>query len=161
MKTRMFSKYIMTHHNKSAWRESGTQSRQGHSQNLKAVPQNFMEVFKVDDVTANDAIQKKQHLLRKEKLQISHNHYCLISIFSIKLLRKIRNLVFISKEITSQFQYFLDWNLYDDFTIWSANLSNCCRYTCILASLYYFWQNVHNALLANIYLFKVWIVTLE
>ena len=88
MKTRMFSKYIMTHHNKSAWRESGTQSRQGHSQNLKAVPQNFMEVFKVDDVTANDAIQKKQHLLRKEKLQISHNnHYSLICIFSIKLLK--------------------------------------------------------------------------
>ena len=61
---------------------------QGSSQILKAVPQNFMEVFKVDDVTTNDVIQKKQHLLRKEKLQISHsNHYCLISIFSIKLLR--------------------------------------------------------------------------
>ena len=63
---------------------------QGSSQILKAVPQNFMEVFKVDDVTANDVIQKKQHLLRKEKLQISHsNHYCLISIFSIKLLKRL------------------------------------------------------------------------
>ena len=40
---------------------------QGRSQNLKAVPQNFMEVFKVDDVTANDVIQEKKHLLRKEK----------------------------------------------------------------------------------------------
>ena len=75
---------------------------QGSSQILKAVPQNFMEVFKVDDVTTNDVIQKKQHLLRKEKLQISHsNHYCLISIFSIKLLKKTRNLVFISKGLTS------------------------------------------------------------
>ena len=82
---------------------------QGHSQNLKAVTRNFMEVFIVDDVTVNDVIQKKKHLLRKEKLQISHsNHYCLISIFSIKLLKKTRNLVFISKGITSQFQYFLD-----------------------------------------------------
>ena len=91
---------------------------QGRSQNLKAVPQNFMEVFKVDDVTTNDVIQKKQHLLRKEKLQISHsNHYCLINIFKIKLLRKTRNLVSISKEITSQFQYFLGGNLHDGFTV--------------------------------------------
>ena len=68
-----------------------------------------MEVFKVDDVTANDVMQKKQRILRKEKLQISHsNRYCLISIFSIKLLKKTQNLVFISKGITSQFQYFLD-----------------------------------------------------
>ena len=63
---------------------------QGRSQNLKAVPQNFMEVFKVDDVTAIDFIQKKQHLWRKENLQIFHsNHYCLISIFSIKLLERL------------------------------------------------------------------------
>ena len=33
-------------------------SVQGHSQNLKAVPQNFVEIFVVDDVTANDVIQK-------------------------------------------------------------------------------------------------------
>ena len=114
-----------------------------------------MEVFKVDDVTSNDVIQKKQHLLGKEKLQISHsNHYCLISIFSIKLLKKTRNLVFISKWITSQFQYFLDWNLYDFFKVRSSNYSNCCRYACILASLYYFWQKVYNALLANIFTFQ-------
>ena len=68
-----------------------------------------MKVFKVDDVTANDVIQKKNHLLRKENLQISHsNHYCLISIFSIKLLKKTRNLVIISQGITSQFQYFIE-----------------------------------------------------
>ena len=48
---------------------------QGRSQNLKAVPRNLMEVFKVDDVTANDVIQKKQYRLRKEKLQISHNNH--------------------------------------------------------------------------------------
>ena len=29
---------------------------------IKAVPQNFMEVLKVDDVTPNDVMQKKQHL---------------------------------------------------------------------------------------------------
>ena len=56
---------------------------QARSQNLNTVPQNFMKVFKVSDVTANDVIQKKQHRLRKEKLQISH-----ISIFNIKLLKK-------------------------------------------------------------------------
>ena len=62
----------------------------GAMQNLKAVPQNFMDVFKVDDISANDVIQEKQHLLRKENLQISHsNHYCLISIFSIKLLKRL------------------------------------------------------------------------
>ena len=76
-------------------------------QNLKAVAKNFMEVFIVDEVTANDVIRKKQHLLIKEKLQISHsNHYCLIGIFSIKLLKKTRNLVFISKGTT--FNNFLD-----------------------------------------------------
>ena len=95
---------------------------QGRSQYLKAVPQNFMEVFNVDDVTTNEVTLKKQLLLREENLQISHsNHYCLISIFSIKLLRKTQNLVFISKGIASQFQYFLDWNLYDDFTVRSSN----------------------------------------
>ena len=38
---------------------------QGRSQNLKEVPQNFTEVFNIDDVTANDVIQRSQH--RKEK----------------------------------------------------------------------------------------------
>ena len=34
---------------------------QGHSQNLKEVPQNFTEVFKIDDVTTNDVMQRNQH----------------------------------------------------------------------------------------------------
>ena len=38
---------------------------QGRSQNLKEVPQNFTEVFNIDDVTANGVIQKIQ--LRKVK----------------------------------------------------------------------------------------------
>ena len=38
---------------------------QGCSQNLKEVPQNFTEVFNIDDVAANDVIQRNQH--RKEK----------------------------------------------------------------------------------------------
>ena len=46
----------------------------GRSQNLKAAPQNFMELFKVDDVMAYDAMQKKQYHLRKEKLQIFHSN---------------------------------------------------------------------------------------
>ena len=89
---------------------------QGRSQNLKAVPQNLKEVFKVDDVTDNYVIKKKQHRLRKGKLQISN-----ISIFNIKLLKKTRNLIFISKGITFKFQYFSDWNLYDNFTVRPSN----------------------------------------
>ena len=88
---------------------------QGRSQNLKAVPQNFKEVFKVDDVTSNDVIQKKNRR-RKEELRIS-----LIRLFNIKFLKNTWKLVFISKGISSQFQYFLDWNLYDDFTVRSSN----------------------------------------
>ena len=42
---------------------------QGRIQNLKKVPQNFTEVFNIDDVTANDIIQKNQH--RKEKNNLS------------------------------------------------------------------------------------------
>ena len=38
---------------------------QGRSQNLKEVPQNFRDVFDIDDLTANDIIQRNQH--RKEK----------------------------------------------------------------------------------------------
>ena len=37
------------------------ESNQECSQNLKEVPQNFMEVFNVDDATANKVIQKNQH----------------------------------------------------------------------------------------------------
>ena len=38
-----------------------------HSQNLKEVPQNFTEVFNVDDVAPIDVMQRNQH--RKEKKQ--------------------------------------------------------------------------------------------
>ena len=37
----------------------------GRSKNLKAVSKNFPEIFNVDDVTANDVIQRNQH--RKEE----------------------------------------------------------------------------------------------
>ena len=36
---------------------------QGCSQNLKEVPQNFKEVFNIDDVTTYDIIQRSQHWL--------------------------------------------------------------------------------------------------
>ena len=38
---------------------------QERNQNLKEAPQNFTEVFNIDDVTANDVIRRNQH--RKEK----------------------------------------------------------------------------------------------
>ena len=41
--------------------------KKGRSQNLKAVPQNLIEVFKLDNVTSNDVIQKKQHLFKERK----------------------------------------------------------------------------------------------
>ena len=39
---------------------------QGRSQNLKEGPQNFMEVFNIDDFTANDVIQRNQHYKDKK-----------------------------------------------------------------------------------------------
>ena len=38
---------------------------QGRSQNLKEVPQNFTEVFSIDEVKDHDVIQRNQH--RKEE----------------------------------------------------------------------------------------------
>ena len=35
--------------------------KQRRSQNLKEVPQNFMKAFSIDDVTANEVIQRNQH----------------------------------------------------------------------------------------------------
>ena len=49
------------------WISKSYYDKQGRSQILKAVPQHFMEDFKVDDVTANDVIQKKQHHLIKKR----------------------------------------------------------------------------------------------
>ena len=44
---------------------SQRQEIQGHSQNLKEVPQIFMEVLNIDVVPANEVIQRNQH--RKER----------------------------------------------------------------------------------------------
>ena len=44
-------------------------SSQGRSQNLKEVPQNFTEVFNIDDVTANDIIQRNQHRKEENRLE--------------------------------------------------------------------------------------------
>ena len=40
-------------------------THQERSQNLREVPQNFTEVFNIDDVTANDVIQRNQYLKEK------------------------------------------------------------------------------------------------
>lgn len=45
---------------------------QGGSQNL-TVPQSFTEVFDIDDATANDIIQRNQHL-KEKKLEFHSNH---------------------------------------------------------------------------------------
>ena len=42
---------------------------QGRSQNLREVPQNFTEVFNIDDVTANDVMQRNEHRKEKNKLE--------------------------------------------------------------------------------------------
>ena len=44
---------------------SNLTGKQRRSQNLKEVLQNFMKVFSIDDVRANEVIQRNQH--RKEK----------------------------------------------------------------------------------------------
>ena len=44
--------------------------KQGRSQNLKEVLQNFTEVVNADDVTANDIIPRKQHL-KEKKIDLS------------------------------------------------------------------------------------------
>ena len=51
---------------------------QGRNQNLKEVPQNFMEVVDIGEVTANDVIQRNQH--RKEKKNLSS-----IAVSDVKL----------------------------------------------------------------------------
>ena len=43
--------------------------KQGRSQNLKEVPQNFMEVFNVDDAIAND-VNRKPNIAKKNKLEV-------------------------------------------------------------------------------------------
>ena len=45
------------------WKEVLDRKRygQGRKQNLKEVPQNFTEVFNIDNVTLDDVIQRNQH----------------------------------------------------------------------------------------------------
>ena len=48
---------------------------QERSHDLKEVLQNFMENFNIDDVTANDVIQRNQHRQeKKNKLEFHSNH---------------------------------------------------------------------------------------
>ena len=46
-----------------------TRLSQGRSQNLKAVPQNFIEVFKVDDATANDVKKTEKNAEKTTSLK--------------------------------------------------------------------------------------------
>ena len=47
---------------------------QRRSQNLKEVPQNFTEIVNIDDVTANDVIQRNQHRKKNKKREFHGNH---------------------------------------------------------------------------------------
>ena len=58
-------------------------AKQGRSQNLKEVPQNFTEIFNIDGVTANDVIQRNQH--RKEKKNLSS-----VVITDVKLASQLK-----------------------------------------------------------------------
>ena len=49
------------------------QQIQGRSQNLREVPQNFKKVFIIDDVTANDAIQRNQYRKVKKSSMVITN----------------------------------------------------------------------------------------
>ena len=60
------------------------QHSSGAQQNLKEVPQNFTEVFNVDDVTANDVIQRNQHRIEK-KINLSST-----VITDVKLASQLR-----------------------------------------------------------------------
>ena len=52
---------------------STLQQIQGRSQNLREVPQNFKKVFIIDDVTANDAIQRNQYRKVKKSSMVITN----------------------------------------------------------------------------------------
>ena len=55
---------------------------QGHIQNLKEVPQNFTEVFNIDDVADDDVMQRNQHCKQKA-LEFHSNHWCWFFFVSI------------------------------------------------------------------------------
>ena len=40
---------------------------QGHGHNLKEVPQRSTEVFNIDDIIANEVMQRNQHREKKKK----------------------------------------------------------------------------------------------
>ena len=64
---------------------------QGRSQNLKEITQNFTEVFNIDDVTANEVIQRNQHR-KGNKIKLSF-----IVITDVKLASYLKkDLFFIS-----------------------------------------------------------------
>ena len=112
---------------------------QGRSQSLKEVPQNFTKVFNIDDVTANDIIQRNQY--RKEKKLSS------IVITDVKLTSLLKK--------DSKFCFWFLWQKHCHSNILAAWL---CVYVSITVL---FWQKFHDVLSANIYLFKAWIVTLK
>ena len=48
---------------------------QGHGHNLKEVPQRSTEVFNIDDIIANEVMQRNQHReKKKKKLKFHSNH---------------------------------------------------------------------------------------
>ena len=109
---------------------------QCRSQNLKEVPQDFTEVFNVDGV-----IRINQHYKEKQTNLSS------IFITDVKLASHLKKGL--------EFCFSFPWQEHLHSKISGTWL---CVYVSITVLL---WQKVHGALSANIYLFKVWIVTLE
>ena len=109
-------------------------AKQGRSQNLKEVPQNFTEIFNIDCVTANDVIQRNQH--HKEKKNLSS-----VVITDVKLASQLKK--------DSEFCFSFLWQEHYHSKMPGAWL---CEHVSINVL---FSQKVHGALSANIYLFKV------
>ena len=90
--------------------------KQRRNQNLKEVPQNFMKVFSIDDVTANEVIQRNQHR-KVKKTNLSSK-----VITDVKLASQLKK--------DSEFCFSFPWQEHRHSNIPSAWL---CVYYIILA----------------------------
>ena len=95
---------------------------QGRSQNSREVPQNFVEVLNIDDVTGNDIIQRNQH--RKEN----------------KI--KLSSALITGVNLASQLKKNVVFHLCGKSTI--IIRSPVRSYACILASLYHFDKSLRR-----------------
>ena len=126
---------------------------QGCSQNLKQVPQNFMEAFNVDDVTLTFQLMtsyRKINIARENivnyRVTSPSNHCCQISFI---VWERPRILVIIHFFVFLRHQNKL------------LKLLPVYSYVCMLKSPYQYDKKLLKHFPANIYLFKVRIVLLR